>query len=67
MFDNFLNALDDYIEMKQEYDREIDKRGDSRRWYEQMRECRRKIVCRMQGALDAYIQDRTGINHLTLP
>jgi hypothetical protein len=32
-----------------------------------MRDRHRDIAARMQGALDAYIQDRTGINHLTLP
>jgi hypothetical protein len=59
MFDNFLSALEDYIDLRIEQERDSAASGDNRRWHEQIRDRQREYADRMQRALKAYIQSQT--------
>lgn len=57
MFNNFLNALDDYIDLKAETERDAAEFGDSRRWHEHNAQKRNKIVARMQDAFNDAVEN----------
>lgn len=57
MFNNFLSALEDYIDLRIELEK--DQEEHSGRWHEHMRERTRDITRQMEGALKAYIQSQT--------
>jgi hypothetical protein len=56
MFDDFLSALDDYLDFREEQERERSEYGESRRWNEQMGARRAKIVGEMRKAFGQAVE-----------